>query len=284
MIQANTEILHRSDSYRILNYKCYCDICSLSEPEYNNSFCVSFIRKGFFEYRVFRHQYEAHAGRLLISKPAYEHRARHIDDQPDVTTVFEFKPEFFDLLKEQYRASAGWFLDNNDLHALLLTCSIESDWLHHHILEIVQSKRKIGLQIDELVISLLHQIFSVMQPVDDLPLLNDQFKKYHLATVEQASEYIRSNFADDISLQSLARHCHVSPFHFSRIFKAALDISPHQFLLQTRLQQAKWLVTNSSKPVNDIAFECGFNSVEHFVTAYRQQFQISPTNHRRQLA
>ncbi|HEX4849696.1 MAG TPA: helix-turn-helix domain-containing protein [Puia sp.] len=284
MIQASTEILHNSESYRITNYKCYCDICSLSEPEFNKSFCVSFIRKGFFEYQVFKHDFEAHAGRLLISKPAYEHRARHIDNQPDITTVFEFRAPFYDMLKEQYRSSAGWFLDNHDLHALLLTCTMETDWLHHHILETVQSKSKIGLQVDEMVFSLLRQIFGVMQPVDELPLLSDQFKRFHLTTAEEASEYMRQHFADDISLETLARHCHVSPFHFSRIFKTVLGISPHQFLLQTRLQHARWLVVSSNKPVNDIAYECGFHSVEHFVTAYRQQFKINPSGQRKQHA
>jgi len=44
------------------------------------------------------------------------------------------------------------------------------------------------------------------------------------------------------------------------------------------------LLTTSAKPVGDIAFECGFNSLEHFATAYKQQFKVSPTQHRQQLA
>jgi AraC family transcriptional regulator len=46
-----------------------------------------------------------------------------------------------------------------------------------------------------------------------------------------------------------------------------MNMSPHQYLLGIRLQHAKILLTTSAKPVGDIAFECGFNSLEHFATA-----------------
>jgi len=62
-----------------------------------------------------------------------------------------------------------------------------------------------------------------------------------------------------------------------------MKISPHQYLLSIRLQHAKTLITTSEKPVGDIAFECGFNSLEHFATAYKQQFKLSPTQYRCQL-
>src|SRR5215467_563754 len=106
MIDADIHILHESDFYTITDYKCSCDVCSLSAPEYNKSFSISFVRQGFFEYRVFRRSYEAHIGKILISKPN-EHRARHIDDNPDIVTAFDFKNSFFEVLRQQF-LSAGW--------------------------------------------------------------------------------------------------------------------------------------------------------------------------------
>jgi AraC-like DNA-binding protein len=120
-------------------------------------------------------------------------------------------------------------------------------------------------------------------PVDASPI-PDSLKKYHLSTIETAQQYIHEHFNENISLERLARHCHTSSFHFSRIFKKVLNMSPHQYLLGIRLQHAKILLITSAKPVRDIAFECGFNSLEHFATAYRQQFKTSPTQHRKERA
>lgn len=110
MLIADIHILHQSDFYRVNDFVCHCDRCSVSQPEYNKSFFISFIRTGFFEYQTFRRDDEMHVGRLLISKPGYEHITRHIDNQPDTTTGFEFRAEFFRILQDQYAKQAGWFL------------------------------------------------------------------------------------------------------------------------------------------------------------------------------
>src|SRR5258706_9622189 len=110
----------------------------------------------------------------------------------------------------------------------------------------------------------------------------DNIKRYHLPTIEAAQAYIIQHFNENISLQQLATHCHVSAFHFSRLFRMIMKMSPHRYLLSIRLQHAKTLVTTSEKPVGEIAFQCGFNSLEHFATAYKQQFKLSPTLYRRQ--
>lgn len=111
----------------------------------------------------------------------------------------------------------------------------------------------------------------------------DNIKQYHLPTIEMAQEYIIQHFNENISLQQLATHCHISAFHFSRLFRMIMKMSPHKYLLSIRLQHAKALIATSEKPVGDIVFECGFNSFEHFVTAYKQQFKLSPTQYRSQL-
>ena len=282
MLEADIQLLYKSDFYRIVNYKCYCTICSLSEPEYNNSFCISFIRKGFFEYQVFKIDFEMYVGRILLSKPGYEHRTRHINNHPDITVVFEFKPSFLELLKEQYKSSAGWFLSNNDLHAVMHASPIEVEYLHQRIIQFVQSGQSNSLQIDEMVIELLNKIFTTMGGTSELTMLTDKFKQLHLGTIERAVEYMQAHFSENISLNQLSQYCFVSPFHFARLFKAVMGIPPHKYLLNIRLQHAKFLLANSSKPVAEIAFESGFQSIEHFATGYRQRFQVSPSQQRKQ--
>jgi len=280
---ADIHILHASDFYQIVNFKCLCDVCSITQPEYNTSFCLSFIRKGFFEYRVFNGNQEAHVGRILISKPGYEHTTRHIDHQPDVTTVFEFKKDLLETLKEYY-TDCRWFLKNNDIHSILLNCGVEVDYIHHRILKLVQSKKVTSLQIDEMVIYLLDRVMNILGKSHHIFSIPDNLKKYHLLTIETAQEFIHRSFSENISLQQFAQHCHVSPFHFSRIFKTVLSMSPHQYLLGVRLQHAKILIATTEKTISDIAFECGFSSLEYFATAYKQQFKVSPTQYRKELA
>jgi len=276
---ADVHILHQSDFYQVKDFKCHCDVCSTSQPEYNESLCLSFIRKGFFGYHTFRRKDEVHAGRVLISKPGYEHIATHIDSQPDITTVFEFTEEFFKKTQEQYK-HAAWFLKNGDIHSLLLQSSPELDYLHTRITRKLTKERSSGLQIDELVIELLEKALNILTNTKEVPVIADSLKQFHLGTVENARAYILENFGHDISLQQLARHCLVSPFHFSRIFKAIMNVSPHQYLTEVRLNHAKILLSSTEQSITDIAFACGFNSVEHFATAYRYRFHASPSKFR----
>lgn len=276
---ADVHILHQSDFYQIKDFKCHCDVCSVSQPEYNTSLCISFIRKGFFGYHTFRRKDEVHAGRVLISKPGYEHIATHIDSQPDITTVFEFTEEFFKKIQEQYK-EASWFLKNNDIHSLLLQSSPELDYLHNRITRKVTKERASGLQIDEMVIDLLERVIHILTNTKAVPVIADSLKQFHLGTVENARAYILENFTHNISLQQLAKHCLVSPFHFSRIFKTIMNVSPHQYLSEVRLNHAKVLLSTTVQSITDIAFTCGFNSVEHFATAYRYRFHTSPSKFR----
>jgi AraC-like DNA-binding protein len=220
-------------------------------------------------------------GRLLISKPGYEHITRHIDNQPDITTGFEFTVNFFHLLQDQYARQAGWFLNNHDIHSLMLRSNPEMDYLHHRILQMAASKECFALQIDEMVMELIEKVMQVLGNIHEVAPVPDALKQFHLGTIENAKEYLLQHFSEDISLQQLAQHCYVSPFHFSRIFKSILDVSPHQYLAEIRLNHARILLTTTDEPVSDIAFACGYNSIEHFATAFRRRFAVNPTGFRK---
>lgn len=282
---ADIHILHQSDFYRIEDFRCHCEVCSITAPEYNKSFSVSFIRQGFFEYQTFKRNDEVHAGRLLISKPGYEHRTRHIDSQPDIVTIFEFRSNFFEeIILDLYGNKLPWLLKNNDIHSLMVNTTAELEYHHQRIFQKVSSKKYNSLEIDELVIALLEKVMILLGSAETPGSLPDKLKQFHLGTVEKARDYILSHFKENISLQRLAAHCLVSPFHFSRIFKTITKSSPHQYLNSVRLTHAKILLTETSSPVSDIAYECGFNSPEHFVTAFKQYYKVKPSTLREQHA
>lgn len=276
---ADIHILHRSDFYRIEDFRCHCEECSVTEPEYNNSFTISFIRKGFFEYRSFRRNDEVHAGRVLISKPGYEHTTRHIDKQPDIVTIFEFRKSFYEeAILDLYASKLPWIFKNNDIHSLMVNTTPELEYYHHRIFQTIHSGKYNSLEADEMVMELLEKMMQVLGSASTPGNIPDKLKQQHLVTIESARDYILSHFKETLSLQQLAAHCFVSPFHFSRLFKMIAGESPHQYLSTVRLTHAKVLLEETNMPVADIGYECGYNSPEHFVTAFKKFHKLSPSS------
>lgn len=282
-MKAEVNVLHRSDFYEIRNFKCNCTICSTSAPEYNDSFYICFVRSGFFGYRIFRKELDVHIGRMLISKPEYEYVTHHINDQPDICSVFDFKQTFYEKLKDYYGSSLHWYFKNPDIHSVLINTNPQIEYYHRTILSKLLHQAQDNLLIDELVIRLVETSMQLLGNSKAPAPLSDSLKRYHLITVEKATQYILERFDKNITLQELADHCCVSTFHFSRIFKSILNQSPYKYLSSIRLTHAKMLLETTLLPVTQIAFQCGFNSLEQFSTIYRQHFNVSPARHRKKI-
>lgn len=135
-MQADIHTLCTSDFYRIMDFKCKCTDCNTSDPEYTDSFCISFIRKGNFLFHTFRNSFDSFNGCILVTKPGYEHSVTHCHTIPDECTIIEFRQDFFDQLLLQYDLKISGFFRNNDQHSILLKATPETEFLHwsNHIL------------------------------------------------------------------------------------------------------------------------------------------------------
>ena len=94
--------------------------------------------------------------------------------------------------------------------------------------------------------------------------------------LRQVLDYIEASLNQDIKLADLAGLIDMSQFHFSRLFKQSLGISPHRYLLQQRLEKAKQLLQNSDRLIIDIALECGFNNHSHLSKQFKQMTGLTP--------
>ncbi len=103
--------------------------------------------------------------------------------------------------------------------------------------------------------------------------------------LRQIVEYIHEHLTEDLSLVDLAEQINLSSFHFARLFKNSLGLSPHQYLLQNRIDRAKKLIAVSMKPnLTEIGLQVGFYDQAHFTKAFRRAVGIWPKGFVRQLA
>ena len=94
--------------------------------------------------------------------------------------------------------------------------------------------------------------------------------------VERIDSYIVEHLARRISVAELAQVACLSPSHFHAQFKDCVGLTPHQYLLKTRLDRAVRLLRESGLPLIRIAEECGFSSQSALTTAMRRYLGLTP--------
>ena len=98
--------------------------------------------------------------------------------------------------------------------------------------------------------------------------------------LSQVLDYIDTYLAQNIKLADLAQLLDMSQFHFSRLFKQSIGITPHQYLSQQRVERAKKLLKKTDRLIIDIALECGFSSHSHLSKQFRQFTGMTPKAYR----
>ena len=111
-----------------------------------------------------------------------------------------------------------------------------------------------------------------------VPTYEGGLPRHHLT---QVFDYIDAHLGGEIKLADLAQMLNISQFHFGRMFKQSMGISPHQYLIQQRIERSKYLLKESDRLIVDIALECGFNSHSHLSKQFRQFTGVTPKAFRR---
>jgi AraC family transcriptional regulator len=87
----------------------------------------------------------------------------------------------------------------------------------------------------------------------------------------------------DLSLQTLANESGYSRVHFVRMFRVATGYSPHNYLLNLKLERARELLKQPSMSLIDIALDCGFSSHSHMSRLFHKIVGVTPSAYRRSL-
>lgn len=108
-------------------------------------------------------------------------------------------------------------------------------------------------------------------------MTNEQYPKVYLyRRIVQAKLFIDNNYSEKIDLNNIAETAFFSKFHFIRLFKNIYGKTPHQYLIDVRIKNAKRLL-KADKSIIDVCYSVGFESLGSFTTLFKREVGLTPS-------
>lgn len=99
-----------------------------------------------------------------------------------------------------------------------------------------------------------------------------------------AISYIHQNYSEHISIQEVAKHCHISTRYLRKVFKNCFDISPMEYITMLRIKKAKELLADNNLSVKNISFNTGYSSPQYFSRIFKAESGLTPIAYRQILS
>jgi AraC-like DNA-binding protein len=119
-------------------------------------------------------------------------------------------------------------------------------------------------------------ICGVMHPI---ATPKEQLQRFQ--RVAPAIRYLEQNFREHLQLAQIADQCGLSSTHLHRLFQRLLRMSPNEYLLALRMQEARRLLTSTELPLSAVAADTGFFDQSHFTKRFRRMMGMTPTKFRK---
>jgi AraC-like DNA-binding protein len=247
----------------VFEYRCLARVGDTPYAESHEIHSLAYVRKGAFGYRVGRRQHDLVAGGFLIGRPGDEYRCSHDHVCGDECLSFSFAPELVDAMGGRAR----WLTQGVPPLAELMVLGEAAQ-------AVVDGHSDLAL--DEIGLMLAQRYLRLIgdRAPDDSASSTATAADRRRAV--EAALWIDANCAQPIDLDAAARQAGLSPFHFLRLFRKVLRVTPHQYLLRARLRRAAALLAQQEKPITDIAYDVGFGDLSNFVRSFRRAAGLSP--------
>lgn len=100
------------------------------------------------------------------------------------------------------------------------------------------------------------------------------------SVIEDIISYINNNTSSKLSLEDLADRAGLSPFYFTRLFKRETGYTPHEYIIVSRINIAKFYLKSSTYSIKEICFNSGFSSESSFCSTFRRVCGMTPSEYR----
>lgn len=263
---------YQQDNYRIICNENEADFFHMDEPHTHDEYELYYLLTGTRLFMIKDRVYPMVAGTLAFLNGEEPHRVFSKSSLPCSRFMLCIKKG---NLKQQFVPLMEPFIQGSCI-ALSAKEQVQIELIIRQVIEECNSgDMPMKQQYLEL---LVHQ------------LLIYTFRKYHSSIETQYGGpdilkvllYIHDNYKSKISLAELCSHLNISISHLTRLFKSSTGYTVVEYINNMRIKRASELLIHSSLPVSEIALEAGFSSPSYLAKLFRQYYDISPLQYRKQ--
>jgi AraC-like DNA-binding protein len=254
-------VLYSSASLSVLDYRCDAKSGDESFDERHGRFSLSFVRRGTFGYRALGAHYDLVSGSVLVGRPGDEYRCTHDHrDDGDECLSFQFADDVEDTLGTSLRT---WRTSAVPPLSPLMVLGELAE-------RAATGETQLG--VDEAALLFTRRFIELSSGRSQTP---SSVAERDRRRAVDAALWLAEHSQGAASLEAVAAQVGLSPFHFLRVFRKVLGVTPHQYLVRARLRHAARLLA-SDRAVTDIAYAVGFGDLSNFVRSFRRAAGVSP--------
>jgi AraC-like DNA-binding protein len=257
--------------WRVQKFVCSAGPQHRRFEEQHASVCIAAVLQGSFQYRTTQGAATLVPGALLLGNPGHCFECGHDHASGDHCLSFHFDPDCFEAIVAAIPGiRTATFTVARVPPLIALTPVVAAAELACFAAD--------PACLEEVAFDLAGSVAT---------LLADRPETRHLPTnrderrIAGALQRIEAQADQQLSLAALARDAAMSRYHFLRTFHCVVGLTPHQFLLRTRLHRAAVELRRSARPVLDIALEAGFGDLSTFNRRFRATMGATPSHYRR---
>jgi AraC-like DNA-binding protein len=257
--------LYQRPSITVSDFRCSAVPGDKPFAEQHRCHSISYVRKGSFGYRSRGMEHDLVAGSVLVGFPGTEFICTHDHVCGDECLSFFLEPE---LVEATGAHSGAWQIGAAPPLLELMVLG-----------ELAQAAASgssdIGLdEVGHLLANRLVEVISGKARQPARVTARDRRRAVETAL------WIDAHSQQAIELEDAAAQAGVSPFHFLRLFSGVLGVTPHQYLVRSRLRHAARLLADDDKAVTDIAYDVGFGDLSNFTRTFHRAAGVSPLKFR----
>jgi AraC-like DNA-binding protein len=264
MTATATTLLQRK-SISASDFRCTAGPGDKPFAEQHRCHSISYVRKGSFGLRCRGKFSELVAGSVLIGHPGDEYTCTHDHVCGDECLSFFLDAELVEAIGDN---SASWQIGSAPpLPELMVLGELAQ--------AAADGNSDIGLdEIGQVLASRFVEVVSGKPRKAGPEAARDRRRAVETAL------WIDANSHRDIDLEDAAAQAGISPFHFLRLFTGVLGVTPHQYLVRSRLRHAARRLADDDSPITDIAYDVGFGDLSNFVRTFHRAAGASPLRFR----
>jgi AraC-like DNA-binding protein len=259
-----TTLLERP-SVTISDFRCTAVPGDAPFRERYHRHSVSYVRKGSFGCHSRGRFFELVAGSVLVGHPGDEYVCTHDHVCGDECLSFFLDPELVDVIGD--RAEIWQVGAMPPLPELMVLGELAQ--------AAAEGKSDVGLdEVGQLFASRFVEVVSGRSPNVAGATARDRRRAVETAL------WIDAHSDREIDLEHAAGRAGLSPFHFLRLFSGVLGVTPHQYLVRSRLRHAARRLADEERSITDIAYDVGFSDLSNFVRTFHRAAGVSPLKFR----